>query len=172
MFISFPFVAFMDSFWIGLSWSKAIWHACNLLYREKQAQTAEATSTWAAKKLPRTLRETLIIFLTGMLKLSHPPCRIVNELHSNYPQESSGQTDTSDHYHTNLISDQIPQSHCSSWSQSGSIYTATQTSGSAFQSIPASGSHSAAEVLSKSVHSLRYLLSTWQNTVQQEMRMQ
>lgn len=67
----------------------------------------------------------LIIFLTGMLKLSHPPGKTVNELHANYPQESGGPADKSDHYHADIISDHLQQSLCS-------ICTATEPRGQHF----------------------------------------
>ena len=112
MFISYPFVAFMDSFWSRVKPEQNNLACLHLLYQEKQVQSARAILTWVAKKLPGTLRGMLIIFLTGMLKLSHLPCKIVNELHANYPQESGGSGDRSDHYYTNLISDQLQQSSC------------------------------------------------------------
>lgn len=113
MFISFPFVAFMDSFWSRVKLEQSNLACLHLLYREKQVQSAEATLTWASKKLPGTLRGMLIILLTGMLKLSLPPCKTENELHANQPLESGGPGAKSDHYHGNLISDQLQRSPCS-----------------------------------------------------------
>lgn len=109
MFISYPFVAFMDSFWSRVKPEQSNLASLHLLYQEKQMQSIGATLTWVAKKLPGILRGILIIFLTGMLELSHRPYKSVNELHANYPQESGGPGDKSDHYHTNLISDQLQQ---------------------------------------------------------------
>lgn len=122
MFISYLFVAFMDSFWSRVKPEQSNLACLHLLYREKEVQSAGATLTWVSKKLPGTLMGMLIIFLTGMLKLSHLCCKTVNELHANYPQESGGPGDKSDHYHTNLISDQLQQS-------TGNICPATQPQG-------------------------------------------
>lgn len=97
----------MDSFWSRVKLEQSNLARLHLLYREKQVQSAGATLTWAAKKLPGTLRGMLIIFLTGMLKLSLPPCKTENELHANHPQESGGPGDKSDYNHVNLISDQL-----------------------------------------------------------------
>lgn len=85
MFLSFAFVAFMDSFWSRVKPEQSNLACLHSLYQKKQVQSAGATLTRAARKLPGTLRGTLIIFLTGMLKLSHAPCKTVNELHANYP---------------------------------------------------------------------------------------
>lgn len=119
MFISFPFVRLMDSFWSRVKLEQSNWACLHLLYHKKQAQTAGATPTCRAMLLPRTLRGMLIISFTGTFKLSHAPCKTANELHSNYPWASSGQGEERDHYHTNLISNQLPQSACSCESQAG-----------------------------------------------------
>lgn len=113
----------MDSFWSRVKLEQSNLACLHLLYREKQVQSAGATLTRVAKKLPGTLRGMLIIFLTGMLKLSLPPCKSENELHVNHPQESGAPPPTkSDHNQVNLISDQLQQSPCS-------ICTATQPRG-------------------------------------------
>ena len=124
MFIRYPSVAFVDSFWSRVKPEQSNLACLHLLYQEEQVLVCRGCPDQSGREASWNPEgECWLFSFKRMLKLSPLPCKTANELHTNHPQESGGLGKRSDHYHTNLISDQLRQSPCS-------ICPATQAWGS------------------------------------------
>lgn len=147
MFISYPSVALVDSFWSRAKPEQSNLACLHLLYQEEQVPVCRGCPDLNGREASWNPEgECWLFSLKRMLKLNPLPCKTANE-HANHPQAGDGLGKRSDHYHTDLISD--PQSPCSYLP----CYT---TLGLAFQSIPAERLHPAADGLSKSVYPLLF----------------
>ena len=114
MFISYPSVAFVDSFWSRVKPEQSNLACLHLLYQEEQVPVCRGCPDLSGREASWNPEgECWLFSFKRMLKLSSLPCKTANELHTNHPQESGGLGKRSDHYHTNLISDQLRQSPCS-----------------------------------------------------------
>ena len=124
MFIRYPSEAFVDSFWSRVKPEQSNVACLHLLYQEEQVLVCRGCPDLSGREASWNPEgECWLFSFKRMLKLSPLPCKAANDLHTNHPQESGGLGKRSDHYHTNLISDQLRQSPCS-------ICPATQAWGS------------------------------------------
>lgn len=159
MFISFAFVAFMDSFWSRVKPEQSNLACLHLLYQEKQAQSAGAPWPEKARKLPGTLRGDADYF--PYRDAQAEPSSLQNSKWASCKLSSGKWWPRGQEW---SLSRKLNFWPTSTTTLQYVLYHTT--SGSAFQSIPASGPHSAEDALSKSIPPFLYAISTQRNTVQ------